>query len=53
MSTKYIYVEMKVLEIVAASAPVAERSVKLRKTNDSQFPQGWDLLCQLLQQPVW
>ena len=31
---------------VAASAPVSERSVKL---SDSQVPQGWGLLCQLLQ----
>ena len=29
-----------ILESVAASALVAEGSVTLRKTNDSQFPQG-------------
>ena len=34
---------------IAASAPVSERSVKLRKLSDSQVPQGWGLLCQLLQ----
>ena len=34
---------------VAASAPVSERSVKLRRPSDSQVPQGWGLLCQLLQ----
>ena len=34
---------------VAASAPVAERSVKLKRLNDSQVPQGLGLLCQLLQ----
>ena len=27
-----------IMESVAASAPVAERSMTLRKTNDSQFP---------------
>ena len=33
---------------VAASAPVAKRSVKLKRLNDSQVPQGSGLLCQLL-----
>ena len=35
--------------VVAASAPVAERSVKLKGLSDSQVPQGSGLLCQLLQ----
>ena len=33
------------LGIVAASAPVAERSVKLKGISDSQVPQGSGLLC--------
>ena len=35
--------------LVAASAPVAERSVKLKRLNDSKVPQGSGLFCQLLQ----
>ena len=31
--------------VVAASAPVAERSVKLKGLSDSQVPQGSGLLC--------
>ena len=34
---------------VGASAPVAERSVKLKRLNDSQVLQGSGLFCQLLQ----
>ena len=38
------------IQSVAASTPVSERSVKLRKTKRlTQVPQGWGLLCQLLQ----
>ena len=44
-----VFVDLNRNSPVAASPPVAERSVKLKRVNDSQVPQGSGLLCQLLQ----